>query len=384
MAGVYIHIPFCKQLCTYCDFYFSVSLQRKNDILTALLREMDLRENEAQYITQANKQNGNIPTLYFGGGTPTVYSANELKQLADKALLLFLPNGVTEFTVESNPDDLTAEYLHSLKNIGVNRLSIGIQSFIDKHLQWMHRRHNAQQAIDSVKLAQQAGFNNITIDLIYGIPDMSMDEWAHNIQQAIALNVPHISAYHLTIEPKTILGRQHQRGLLKPIDDEISAQQYAMLEEALNAAGYIHYEISNFAKPGYFSAHNSSYWRQQPYIGIGPSAHSYNGSNLRKWNVANNKQYIEAIQLGENYYEDETLSVYDRYNEYILTSLRTLWGAELEVIKSLFGNSLYHFFLKQATPLIKSERLFCNNGIVCIPTEYFLISDSIINQLFWV
>lgn len=382
MAGVYIHIPFCKQLCSYCDFYFSVSLERKLDMLKALLHEVELRTPEAKIISQSNKNN--TPTLYFGGGTPTVYSPDELKQLADKVFELLLPNGVVEFTVEANPDDLTAQYLNALKSIGVNRLSIGIQSFIDRDLQWMRRRHNAQQAINSVREAQNAGFDNLSIDLIYGIPNMTMSEWEHNIQQALALNVPHLSAYHLTIEPRTILGRQHERGLLLAIDDEVSAQQYTLLEQLTAQAGYEHYEISNFAQPGWYAKHNTSYWQQQPYIGIGPSAHSYNGSDQRRWNIANNKKYIEALASNNIYFEEESLNPNDCYNEYILTSLRTIWGVNPLYIKQQYGDKLYHYFLTQAAPLITANKLINNNNKIAIPTQHFLISDSIINQLFWV
>jgi oxygen-independent coproporphyrinogen-3 oxidase len=383
MAGVYIHIPFCKQLCSYCDFYFSVSLARKQDMLDALLYEMDLKKVEGGVLSEYNEHD--VATLYFGGGTPTVYSPWELEMLASKALSLFLPNGIEEFTVEANPDDLTPEYLESLNAIGVNRLSIGIQSFTDRDLRWMRRRHTARQAINSVVNARKAGFNNISIDLIYGIPGMSEKEWEENVRQALELNVPHLSAYHLTIESKTILGKQQKRGLFKPVDDEISAWQYALFEKLTAEAGYIHYEISNFAKPGCFSKHNSSYWQQKPYIGIGPSAHSYDGKNLRRWNVANNKKYIDALFSGNIYYEEEHLSIYDRYNEYILTSLRTSWGIDMYGdINNKFGDELYSYFLKQAIPLLNADRLEFENDCIYIPSKYFFVSDSIINRLFYV
>ena len=385
MAGVYIHIPFCKQLCSYCDFYFSVSLERKNEIMNALLLEMDLRKNESLSVQKPDVENKHYPTLYFGGGTPSVYSPEELKILADKAICLFLPDGVVEFTVEVNPDDLTPEYLKGLRNIGVNRLSIGIQSFIDRDLEWMKRRHTAKQAIESVKNAQKTGFDNISIDLIYGIPGMSLSEWEYNIHEALKLNVQHLSAYHLTIEPQTILGRQQKRGLIKPIDDELSEEQYNLLEKLTTDAGFTHYEISNFAKEGYVSKHNSSYWQQQPYIGIGPSAHSYNGNDLRKWNIANNKKYIDAITTGEVYYEEEHLSLYDLYNEFILTSLRTSKGLDAESgIKDKFGNKFHDYFIQQVKPFLLGGYIETSHNRAWIPSKYFLISDSIINQLIYV
>ena len=382
MAGVYIHIPFCKQLCSYCDFYFSVSLQRKDEMLKALLLEMELRKNEAEIIVKTN--NNYPPTLYFGGGTPTVYSPDELKLIADTALNIYFPKGVEEFTVEANPDDLTPDYLNTLKSIGINRLSIGIQSFINRDLQWMRRRHTAKQAIESVKNAQKAGFDNISIDLIYGIPKMNMGEWEFNIKQALALNIPHISVYHLTIEPRTIIGKQQEKGLIAPIDDEVSAKQYELLETLTANTGYLHYEISNFAKKGYTSKHNSSYWLQQPYIGIGPSAHSYNGSDIRKWNIANNKKYIDCMYVNEPFYEVEKITLYDRYNEYVLTSLRTSWGADIEHINKLFGIELYRYFIQQAEIFCSTGLLVKQNNYIKIPSVHFLISDSIINQLFWV
>jgi oxygen-independent coproporphyrinogen-3 oxidase len=365
--GLYIHIPFCKQLCSYCDFHFSVSLMRTREMLNCLMREMEMKA-----------ENNSLPekgfdTLYFGGGTPTVYGADEIKQLSDKALSLFFPKFPEEWTVEANPDDLATDYLARLADMGVNRLSIGLQSFIDRDLQIMNRRHSAGQGIKSVENAQKAGFNNIGIDLIYGFPGMSLEEWKYNLECAVNLGVQHISAYHLSIENKTILGKRAEKGAFSPIDDELSDLQYKLLEEKLLRAGYVHYEISNFALPAFMSRHNSAYWEKQAYTGIGPSAHSYDGYLTRKNNIANNIKYIESIQQGVIPEETEILSDKDYYNESILTSLRTQKGLNLNSIPEPFGNR----FQEQANKHLSAGTMIYD-GSYKIPSKYFLISDSII------
>jgi oxygen-independent coproporphyrinogen-3 oxidase len=312
-------------------------------------------------------------TLYFGGGTPTVYSAGELKKLSDKAVSLFFPAFPVEWTVEANPDDLTADCLHQLADVGVNRLSIGVQSFIDRDLQIMRRRHSAQQAIESVERARNAGFDNIGIDLIYGFPGMDLKEWEYNLDRAIDLNVKHISAYHLSIENKTIIGKMRDKGEFHPVDDELSDLQYQMLENKLRDAGYLHYEISNFALPGFFSRHNSAYWNKQQYIGIGPSAHSYDGDFTRKNNVANNIKYIESIKKVTVPEEIEILSEKDVYNETLIFALRTANGLDLNSVSEIFKES----FAKKAAKYLQSGRMIYD-GRYKIPPQYFLISDSII------
>jgi len=371
MPGLYIHIPFCKQLCSYCDFYFSVSFQRKAEMLNCIIKEMEIRAEDEQL-----EDNKEPYTLYFGGGTPTVYHADELKKLSDKAISLFFPDFPVEWTIEANPDDLTPDYLHRLANLGVNRLSIGIQSFIDRDLKVMRRRHNAKQAAESVKRAMDAGFNNISIDLIYGFPGMSQEEWEYNLDCAIALNVKHISAYHLSIENKTILGKMTAKGDLFPVDDEQSDLQYKLLEDKLQKAGFLHYEISNFALPDCFSRHNSAYWNKQQYIGIGPSAHSYDGNITRKNNVANNIKYIESIKNGIVPEEIETLSEKDCYNELLITSLRTSAGIDLKNIPERYRAD----FLKTVSKYLTSGRIIYD-GKYKIPSKYFLISDSIISSM---
>jgi oxygen-independent coproporphyrinogen-3 oxidase len=332
---------------------------------------MEIRASKGELLSD-NKE---PYTLYFGGGTPTMYRVNELKTLSEKAISLFFPVFPSEWTVEANPDDLMPDYLQQLAELGVNRLSIGIQSFVDRDLQIMRRRHSAQQAVESVYRAKNAGFDNISIDLIYGFPGMSLKEWEYNLDSVIELKVKHISAYHLSIESKTILGKMRDKGKFAPVDDELSDIQYKMLETKLQSAGYLHYEISNFALPGFFSRHNSAYWNKQQYIGIGPSAHSYDGSFIRKNNVANNIQYIESIKKGIVPETVETLSEKDVYNETVLSSLRTANGLDLNFIPEIFRAG----FLRKATKYLQTGRMIYD-GRYSIPSRYFLISDSIISD----
>lgn len=374
MAGIYIHIPFCKQLCTYCDFYFSVSLERKNEMLAALIRDMELQSESGISLL-----NGKSATLYMGGGTPSVYNPDELLLLENKARSLFSPNGFNEWTVEVNPDDLSDGYLLGLRDIGVNRLSIGIQSFIDRDLQWMNRRHNAEKAYKAVEAAQKYGFKNLSIDLIYGLPQMSLSEWEYNINMALSLGVQHISAYHLILEEKTIIGTKAKKGLFTPIDDDISYQQYVILKKKLEDFGYIQYEVSNFALPTHESIHNSSYWFKEAYIGIGPSAHAYDGLYKRTQNIANNIRYIKGVMTNTKYRETELLNEVDNYNEYLLTALRTSTGINLNKIKEPFRS----YFMDKAETDLKRGRLVENGDVVRIPSDLFFVSDGIICNLFW-
>ncbi len=375
VRGIYLHIPFCKQLCSYCDFYFSVSQANKEAMLQALMRETVLRR---RYLAAFS---GEPATLYFGGGTPTVYSPQELGLLVETVRSTFDVRDFVEFTVEANPDDLTPEYLNGLLSIGVNRLSIGIQSFNDTHLQWMNRRHNAAQAVESVRMAKQAGFRNITIDLIYGFPQLSDNEWKTTLEQALLLDVPHISAYHLTIEPRTILGRQQAKGSLDPINEEESEAQFLQLHTTLLRA-YEHYEVSNFAREGMQAIHNSNYWQQQPYIGIGPSAHSFDMES-RQWNVANNLQYMEALDNGTTFFEQETLDAAMRYNEYILTRLRTAKGVDENYIRKNFEKKIAAYFLKKVKPLLQKGAIVKHDSIFFIPAKLFLQSDLIVRMLIY-
>jgi oxygen-independent coproporphyrinogen-3 oxidase len=323
-------------------------------------------------------------TLYFGGGTPSIYSPEELNMLIQHVKIIFNIDSFTEVTLEANPDDLTPEYLSGLLSIGINRLSIGIQSFNDEHLRWMRRRHNAAQAIKSVRDAQSIGFKNITIDLIYGFPQLSKEEWGKTLDQALTLHVPHISAYHLTIEPHTLLGKQMEKGLLHPVPEEESEQQFFLLHKMLTQAGYEHYEVSNFALPGQQAIHNSAYWQQQPYIGIGPSAHSYNGES-RQWNISNNIHYLEAIKENQPFYETELLTMDMQYNEYLLTGLRTAKGIDQEHIRKHFGKHYLDYFLETAKPYLLSGKLVKQgkeDTSIHIPAHYFFLSDAVIASLF--
>ena len=375
MSGIYIHIPFCRQLCYYCDFHFSVSLLRKNEMLTAIIRELQMRKNE---LTLQPK------TLYFGGGTPSVYSPEELKIITNEVKKNFELNEFCEFTVEVNPDDLDEKYLDGLLQIGVNRLSIGVQSFIDEHLKFMNRRHTAQQAIDCIKTAKRAGFSNINVDLIYGLPQLTLAQWRKNLEIFMELDVPHLSAYHLGIEHKTVFQKYLEKGKLQPLDEKASAQQYEILEKTTADADFEHYEISNFAKNKLYSVHNTAYWQGKPYIGIGASAHSYDGNNIRRWNIANNKQYIDAINSNQKFWESETLNLADKYNDLVLTALRTVWGLNSDVLQNNFGEHFYNYFCLQAKAFIDKGLLITEKNQIKIPTKYFLLSDGIIRDLFWV
>lgn len=370
MSGLYIHIPFCKRLCTYCDFHFSVSLARSDEMLASMMREMELRAERGERLSNEGGR-----TLYFGGGTPTVYPVTDIKRLSDNAISLFFDSFPDEWTIEANPDDLTEDYLAQLADIGVNRLSIGIQSFIDRDLLLMRRRHSARRGIEAIENARKAGFDNISLDLIYGLPGADADEWKYNLDTAVNLGVTHIAAYHLSIEQKTILGKMAAKGQIAPVDEEESVLQYEMLEEKLAKAGFVHYEVSNFALPGFFSRHNSAYWEGRDYIGAGPSAHSYDGRSTRKSNVANNPKYIEGIRRGVVPEETEILSEKDLYNEALITALRTARGLSPERIPESFAAE----FRRKAEKYLDSQMLL-HEETYRIPTKYFLISDAIISD----
>ena len=315
MAGIYIHIPFCKQACHYCNFHFSTSQKMLPEMLIAISKEAALRKN---YLHQ------NINTIYVGGGTPSLLSIHDLQVMMDKLKSLFTIDEDTEITLEANPDDISEEKLIGWRSAGINRLSMGIQSFFNEDLQWMNRAHNKQQALKSLGLAKKY-FNNITIDLIYGSPTLSDEHWKENVETALALNIPHLSCYALTVEPKTALAKMITQHKKEDTDTDKQARHFELLMQWLKEAGYEHYEISNFAKPGFRSKHNSNYWRGEHYLGLGPSAHSFNGTS-RQWNIANNALYIRGIEKGELNYEIETLTAKQRLNEYIMTGLRTTEG----------------------------------------------------------
>jgi len=363
MAGIYLHIPFCRQACHYCNFHFSTSLQYKNDVVDALLKEMEARKD---YIHD-------IQTIYFGGGTPSLLTEDELGRILNKLHTLFSIAPDAELTLEANPDDMTVPgRLPAWRQLGVNRLSIGIQSFFEEDLRWMNRVHNAPQALESIRKAQNAGLDNISIDLIYGTPGLSDDNWKRNVEQAIQLDIPHLSCYALTVEPRTALDtmiRQHKK---EDVDPEAQARQFLLLMDWTAAAGYEHYEISNFSLPGRRSRHNTSYWQGKPYLGLGPSAHSYDGAASRQWNIANNALYIKdpISQI-----EKETLTPVQQLNELIMISLRTMEGLDLnKVPQSLPG---------RAEKYIREGKMIFRDNRLILTREGKLLADGIASDLFF-
>jgi oxygen-independent coproporphyrinogen III oxidase len=373
LAGIYIHIPFCKQACNYCDFHFSTSLKNKLNLVEAICREIVLRKD---YLNQQT-----IGTIYFGGGTPSLLSKEELMLIFETIHANFSVDADVEITLEANPDDLSKEYLAELKQTPVNRLSIGIQSFNDADLKWMNRAHHSQQAVTSVMNAAEAGFNNISIDLIYGVPEMTIQHWKDNLQKALQLPVQHLSSYSLTVEPKTALGHFVKKAYIKMPEDETTALQFKTLAAMTADAGFIHYEISNLCKPGYFSRHNTSYWKGIHYLGIGPSAHSYNGIS-REWNAANNALYIESLTKNERVAEKEILTPANIFNEYIMVSLRTMWGIDIDHVKKNHGNDYAGHLLSGAAPYLKSGELILKENKLLLSPSGQLIADRLASDLF--
>ncbi|UZH54141.1 radical SAM family heme chaperone HemW [Salinimicrobium tongyeongense] len=373
MAGIYVHIPFCKQACHYCDFHFSTSVKKKPEMVGAICKELLLRKQEIS---------GDVETIYFGGGTPSLLSAEELQQIFQVIHSNFTVVGNAEITLEANPDDLSEEKLKMLAASSVNRLSIGVQSFFKEDLKLMNRAHNANEALESIRLSKHY-FDNISIDLIYGIPGMSNDRWQENLQIALDLNVPHISSYALTVEPKTALKSLIEKGKVAPVEEELAKEQYEIMINRLSAAGFDNYEFSNFEKPGFFSRNNTAYWFGKPYLGIGPSAHSFDGFQ-RKWNISNNTLYIKALQKGEIPAEVEELSVADRYNELVMTRLRTSWGISVDEVERSFGKKYKDYLLREAARLIEDKLLDWSDNRLQVSKKGKFLSDGIAAELFWV
>ncbi len=373
MAGIYIHIPFCKQACHYCDFHFSTLLQNKSSFLNALKKEITLRK---KYL-----ENEMISTIYFGGGTPSLLSKIELMDIFDTLNQHFMIHPEAEITLEANPDDLTELKINELKDTPINRLSIGIQSFYDEDLKLMNRAHSSDEALKAVKLALSNGFENITIDLIYGIPTLTHHNWRNNLQIAFALNIKHISAYCLTVEPKTVLAQQVKIGSVKNVDEQHSSEQFEIMLDAMHSNDFVQYEISNFCKDGAYSKHNSSYWLKEKYLGLGPSAHSFNGSS-RQWNISNNALYIQSLDKGELNFEKEELTINQCYNEYILTSLRTIWGIDLDYLERAFGSGYLSFFIEEVQPYIQSGHVLNEEKKIYLSDKGKLIADKISSDLF--
>lgn len=372
MSGIYIHIPFCKQACHYCDFHFSTVMKKKDVMVMALAKEIELRKAEFQHEI--------VETIYFGGGTPSVLTMDEIQLLIDTVYQHYQVIENPEITLEANPDDLDAETIRQLAHSPINRLSIGIQSFFEDDLKLMNRAHNATEAKKCLAIATQY-FDNISLDLIYGIPGMSHEKWIENIETALSFNIPHISSYALTVEPKTALHTFIQKGIIPQPEDEVAQAHFELLVEKLNDAGFIHYELSNFGKENYFSKNNTSYWMGKKYIGIGPSAHSYDGKT-RGWNVSNNTLYIKSIQEHKLPLETETLSTTDQYNEYVMTGLRTIWGVSEAHIATTFGTKYLTYFQKQAAKYIEDHLLFEDDGIIRTTQKGKFLSDGIASDLF--
>jgi len=372
MAGIYIHIPFCKQACHYCDFHFSTSLKKKDELIQALVKELKLRKFELT--------NQTVETIYFGGGTPSLLNKNEIHLLLDTVFQNYNVASNPEITLEANPDDLSKNHIHELANTPVNRLSIGIQSFFDEDLKLMNRAHNANEAKQCLEEASKY-FDNITIDLIYGIPGLTNAKWLENIDMALSFNIPHISSYALTVEPKTALHAFIIKGQIQNVEDELAEHQFYMLTEKLETQGFVHYELSNFGKPGFFSTHNTSYWQGKSYLGIGPSAHSFNGSQ-RSWNIRNNSSYIKSLNNNILPMEIETLSVTDQYNEYVMTGLRTMWGISLLNIEKEYGEIFKNYILEQSQKYIKEELLYIDGDKMYITEKGRFLSDGIASDLF--
>jgi len=373
MSGIYIHIPFCKQACHYCDFHFSTSLKKKDEMILAIANELKLRKSEFEKEI--------IETIYFGGGTPSVLQVADLRFLIETVYENYSVSETPEITLEANPDDLTEERIIELSQTKINRLSIGIQSFFEDDLKLMNRAHNSEEAKKCLVIATKY-FDNISLDLIYGIPAMSNEKWRKNIEIALSFGIPHISSYALTVEPKTALRQLIQTGKIEKPNDDIAQEHFSILVEQLEANDFIHYELSNFGKENYFSKNNSSYWLGKKYIGIGPSAHSYNGIS-RSWNVSNNSLYIKALQENQLPNEVEILSITDRYNEYIMTGLRTIWGVSIEKIASEFGNDYLDYLQNQMQKFLKDDLLFVENNILKTTKKGKFLTDGIASDLFY-
>lgn len=373
MAGIYLHIPFCKQACHYCDFHFTTSLKYKDDLIAAMHRELELQKNYLQHET--------IETIYFGGGTPSLIGTSEIQKFIDHITSLCTVSADAEITLEANPDDLEQAAVNTLRQSSINRFSIGIQSFYEEDLRWMNRAHNSAEAESALKRVQDAGFSNITVDLIYGFPLLSNEKWGHNIAKVIESGVPHVSAYSMTVEDKTALAHFIKKGIQPKMNESQSADQFLILTAALEGAGFEHYEISNFAKPGCYSRHNSNYWKGVNYLGIGPSAHSFNGLS-RHWNVASNSKYIRALQDSILPAEYEELSKADKFNEYIMTSLRTMWGIDLIKIEQDYGKEQHAALLKDMAPFFEKALLKNNGDRVILTKEGKLFADNIAAELF--
>lgn len=371
---IYIHIPFCKQKCSYCNFHFSTSLALKEAMIDGIKKEITLRRDELQ--------NKKLQSLYFGGGTPSILGVDALKTITDEVLKHYSFESDIEITLEANPDDLDKQFLKELSTSHFNRLSIGTQSFYEEDLKLMNRAHNASQAEDSIKRAQDFGFENISIDLIYGSPTSSLPIWKDNLRRAVDLQVAHISSYALTVEPKTALENWISKGKINSPNETEQNEEFYYMSEFLKEKGFVHYEISNFGKPDFFSKHNSAYWKYKEYLGIGPSAHSYDGDSKRSWNVANNSQYIKALNENKLALETEILSEKDKFNEMMMIGLRTIWGVDLTDFNSKFSEEIQSHFNKEVKSKLEEGILQIEDNFLKIPEKSWFLADGIASDLF--
>ena len=379
MPGIYLHIPFCRQACHYCNFHFSTSLKYREEMVEAMLMELELRKD---YLVDRE-----LDSIYFGGGTPSLLTEGELMRFFEKIGKYFTIRPDAEITLEANPDDLTREKIAALRRTPVNRLSIGVQSFFEEDLRFFNRAHNAREARACLEQALAAGFNNLTIDLIYGSPTTSHAHWEENLKTTFLYGIPHVSCYALTVEERTALAHFIKAGKVKPVDEEHAARQFEMLVAAMRAEGYVQYEISNFARPGHFAVHNSSYWKGEPYLGIGPSAHSYNGES-RQWNVANNAKYLRALKdvkdaenLASTLFGIEYLTPADRYNEYVMTGLRTIWGVSLERLREM-GPGYEAHFLQHIQPFLANGQAKQEGETIRLTDAGRFLADGIAASVF--
>lgn len=375
MAGIYLHIPFCKRRCIYCDFYSTTQNEKKSSYINALCRELEERKN---YL-----EGEKIETIYLGGGTPSQLEYKDFEFIFQTLGRLYDIQPNAEITIEANPDDLTSSYVSMLREFPFNRLSMGIQTFQEDILRLLHRRHTAQQAIDAFERCRKAGFKNISIDLMYGLPGESMQTWESDLNQAIRMKPEHISAYHLIYEEGTALWKLREQHRVEEADEELSVSLFTLLIHKLKEKGYQHYEISNFCLPGMYSRHNSSYWTGKKYLGCGPSAHSYNGVS-RQWNISSLDEYITNINEGEPYSEIEELDLYTRYNDFVITTIRTMWGMNLDMLKKTFGSKLYDYCLRMAYPHLQQGTLEQSEGVLKLTEKGIFISDGIMSDMLWV
>lgn len=375
MAGIYIHVPFCKTRCIYCDFYTRTDMSPKHNYVTAICKEIELRKG---YIS-----NEVVKTIYFGGGTPSQLSYDDFQQIFSTIHANFVVADDAEITMEANPDDLDVKYLEALRGLPFNRLSIGIQSFEANELKFLKRRHSAEKAIDAVNLCKSSGYNNISIDLMYGLPNQTMDIWQRNLEQAINLDVQHISSYHLIYEQGTRLYRLFKLGDVKAVDEDLSVQMFSTMIDRLGGASFEHYEISNFARNGLYSKHNSSYWLGDKYLGLGPAAHSFDGQN-RAWNIASISKYVEGIGQGTPVIELEYLDKYTSYNDFILTGMRTMWGVNLAELERRFDTSMKDYCMKNVQRYVNQGFVINDSNVLKLTREGIFISDGIMSDLMWV